>query len=59
MCREEDEDLDQSQMMANVFGGSLKSDRPRTSSTAKVEQEAAVGGQKTKKKKRWTWLGLR
>ena len=61
LCREEDEDFDQSQMMASVFGGSVQLEWP-WSSTDVVTAEDGGNGQtkkKKKKKKRWTWLGLR
>ena len=61
LCREEDEDFGQSQMMASVFGESVQPERPR-SSTDVVTAEDGGDGQtkkKKKKKKRWTWLGLR
>lgn len=60
-CREEDEDFDQTQMMASVFGASVGPERPRSSSTVEaMPPEASAGGQKKKKKKkRWTLLGLR
>ena len=63
LCREEDEDFGQSQMMANVFGASVGLERQRSSSTAdSMSSEAGADGQKKKKKKkkRWTtFLGLR